>query len=289
MKFKISIVTPTFNSEKYLEETILSVINQNYPNLEYIIIDGGSTDGTIDIIKKYEKCLSYWISEPDNGMYDAIQKGFNKATGEIMAWINSDDKYHPNAFNIVSEIFESIQEINWIVGQPSFYNNKGICVKISPPNRWSDIKFYVGNYQWLQQENCFWRKKLWEQSGSEFSKEYKYANDFELWCKFFKYSKLYTINIPLAGFRIHNDQISKIFEKKYLDESSKIINYFKINFPKKSSFFILSKIYKINVSLLKSKFIFIRKIGLQFNQILNKLYKLPPLIYYDFNVNRWKI
>jgi len=84
---KISIITPSYNQAEFLEETILSVLNQNYPNLEYMIIDGGSNDGSVEIIRKYEKYLTYWISEPDNGQYDAINKGFSRSTGDIMAWI----------------------------------------------------------------------------------------------------------------------------------------------------------------------------------------------------------
>ena len=91
---KITIVTPSFNQGQYLEETILSVINQNYPNLEYIIIDGGSSDNSVEIIKKYEKHLAYWVSESDEGVCYAIQKGFQKSTGDLMAWINSDDMFH---------------------------------------------------------------------------------------------------------------------------------------------------------------------------------------------------
>src|SRR6218665_2201901 len=98
---KISIVTPVFNRVEYLEQTILSVIDQGYPNLEYIVIDGGSTDGTLEIIKKYEDRIFYWTSEPDNGMYDAINKGFKKASGQIMAWINSDDLYHQPTLSTV--------------------------------------------------------------------------------------------------------------------------------------------------------------------------------------------
>ena len=98
---KITIVTPNFNQAGFLEETILSVIGQNYPDLEYIIVDGGSTDGSIDIIKKYEKQLAYWVTEPDKGLYHALQKGFERSTGEVMGWINSDDKLHPGSLSVI--------------------------------------------------------------------------------------------------------------------------------------------------------------------------------------------
>jgi glycosyltransferase involved in cell wall biosynthesis len=92
---KISIITPSFNQAQFLDATVQSILSQNYPNLEYIIIDGGSTDGSLEIIKKYEKHLHFWCSEPDAGQYDAINKGFAHSTGEIMAWLNSDDMYCP--------------------------------------------------------------------------------------------------------------------------------------------------------------------------------------------------
>src|SRR5690349_701527 len=102
---KISIVTPNFNNGKYLEDTIVSVLSQNYPNLEYFIIDGGSTDNSLEIIKRYERHLAGWTSEPDGGMYEAIDKGFNKTTGEIMAWLNSDDMYHRKSLFAVGKLF----------------------------------------------------------------------------------------------------------------------------------------------------------------------------------------
>ncbi len=103
---KLSIITPSYNQSQYLEETIRSVLFQGYPNLEYIIIDGGSTDGSVEIIKKYEPWLAYWISEPDQGQSNAINKGFQRSTGTIFAWINSDDVYKPGTFFKVAEVFQ---------------------------------------------------------------------------------------------------------------------------------------------------------------------------------------
>jgi glycosyltransferase involved in cell wall biosynthesis len=199
---KISIVTPNYNLGDYLEQTILSVINQGYPNLEYIIIDGGSTDQSVEIIKKYKKFLAYWVSESDGGMYDAINKGFKQSTGEIMAWINSDDMYHATAFTTVAEIFSSFSQVEWIMGRSTYYNEKGtICTTPDYFTSWSKYRYYNLDYQWIQQESTFWRRSLWEKSGAYVMRELHFAGDLELWLRFFRHAKLYSTNTLIGGYR----------------------------------------------------------------------------------------
>ncbi len=221
---KISIVTPNYNGVKYLEETILSVLNQGYPNLEYIVIDGGSTDGSVDIIKKYEKNLSYWISEKDKGLYHALQKGFDKSTGEIMAWINSDDKYHPMSFFTIAEIFTSFPKVNWLTGSQTFFDEKGRTLDARAGKKWTKYDFYDYNYKWIQQESTIWRRPLWQKAGNRINTNLKYAGDFELWLRFFRHEKLYVISALIGGFRLRSaNQLSLDCIEEYIVEAENCI------------------------------------------------------------------
>ena len=132
MNLKISVVTVCYNMAQYIEATIKSVLSQGYPNLEYIIIDGGSTDGTQQIIEKYQDQLAYYVSEPDNGMYDAINKGFLKATGDIIAWINADDIYMPWTLHTINDVFTCFPETKWLGGKYAFLNENGTLAQIFP-------------------------------------------------------------------------------------------------------------------------------------------------------------
>ncbi|GAK50570.1 glycosyl transferase family 2 [Candidatus Moduliflexus flocculans] len=224
---KISIVTPSFNQSRFLEATIQSVLLQGYPNLEYIIIDGGSTDSSREIIKKYHTHLSFWRSEPDAGQYDAINQGFAHATGEIMAWLNSDDLYFPWTLATVASIMTRFPEIAWLTTMtPCFFDASGICTGVQPLPGFSREAFLDGRYVpwgnnrigWIQQESTFWRRELWENIGGKISEETGLAGDFDLWCRFYEVTELYGTPCLLAGFRSHAQQRS-VQSQAYRDEA----------------------------------------------------------------------
>jgi len=225
---KISIVTPSMNQGQFLEECIDSILSQNYPNLEYIIMDGGSTDNSVEIIKKHEKYLTYWQSQADGGQYDAINEGFKKSSGEIMAWLNSDDIYHHQTLFKVAYIFTQHMHIEWITGRPTVLDKNGnlsfILYEFLPA--YSRLKYLQKDYKnpWIQQESCFWRRTLWEKAGSRIYTDLAFAGDLELWARFFRFTQLYTADTLLGGFRQHENQKTKLFMDKYIEEAELILD-----------------------------------------------------------------
>jgi glycosyltransferase involved in cell wall biosynthesis len=207
---RITLVTAVYNGERYLEETILSIIHQGYPNLEYFIQDGGSTDGTLEIIRKYERQLSGWTSEPDNGMYNALNRGFAHSTGEIMGWLNASDKLHTNGLFVVGSIFSALPDVEWITGRATNFNEEGMTIAVHENRRWSRYRFLAGANRYIQQESTFWRRRLWEKSGGyvDDSGRCGAVSDFELWVRFFRSARLYSVNALIGGYRIHSDSLS---------------------------------------------------------------------------------
>ena len=206
---KISVVTPSYNQGEFLERTILSVLNQNYPHLEYIIIDGGSSDGSVDIIKKYEMFLHYWVSEPDKNHSQAVNKGFLKSSGEILGWLNSDDTYLPNALSIVGQDFKDNANADVVYGSGYFIDIKDNFVKkypVVPLSKMSFIYFQSG----LFQQSTFWRRDLYFDAG-KINENKNYSVDIDLFFKFIKNGACFHfINKDIGNMRLHRASKSVI-------------------------------------------------------------------------------
>lgn len=179
---KISIITPCFNAVEYIEQTILSIVNQDYDNIEYIIIDGGSTDGTVDIIKKYEDKISYWVSEPDNGQSDAINKGIAVATGDVFNWINADDFLEEGILKVIALEFQNYS-INVLCSQTNLIKQNGDFIRISDATHsdWSFQRLML--YQGLNQQGMYWKMDVMKNLNGVNS-NFNYSMDLDLWKRY---------------------------------------------------------------------------------------------------------
>lgn len=221
---KISVITPSYNQAEYLERTIQSVLSQNYPNLEYIIFDGGSKDNSVEIIKKYEGWLTFWKSEKDNGPADAINKGLKMASGEIVGWLNSDDVYTPNSLFRVAEEF--LKGARVVYGHALYVDKNDIPVAMD--HGYQKTKIYLGYQQgfnetikyWqtvymIPQPTVFWRKEFLEQYGL-LDKKYKYIFDYEYFLRLTKNGIEFSlIDEVQALYRIHNESKTSSFDAFY--------------------------------------------------------------------------
>lgn len=217
---KISIVTPSYNQAKFLERTILSVLNQSYPNLEYIIIDGGSTDGSVEIIKKYEKYLTYWVTEKDKGQSDAINKGFQKSTGKILAWLNSDDTYLPNALHSVAVFFEQHPNVDMLYGRCNMMDRDDKIFQEAKAMPFNLLDYTYGLFT-IPQPATFWQREIFFKVGL-LNTETHACMDYELWVNYAKNkATIFYLDDFLANFRWHPQ--SKSCSGRFYDQSQRDI------------------------------------------------------------------
>ncbi len=212
----IALVTPSFNQRPFLAAAIESVLEQSYPSLQYAVVDGGSSDGSGEVVQSFADRLAWSVSEKDAGQYDAINKGFRQVDGEVMGWLNSDDLQCPWTLAVVADVFARFPEVEWLTTRfPLRWDKDGRVTNCSDSRGYARGAFARGEYCGggtgffsapIQQESTFWRRTLWDRTGGALSTEFGSAGDFELWCRFAKVAELHAVNVPLAGFRLHGDQ-----------------------------------------------------------------------------------
>ncbi len=199
----VSIVTPSYNQARYLETTMRSVLDQDYPHIEYIVVDGGSQDGSLEILKAYSDRLAWWVSEKDRGQTDAINKGFARANGQILAWLNSDDTYEPGAVREAVAYFKEHPEIGLLYGDANYIDEHGRVIGRFPAAQ-TDYRRLRQGYVHIPQQAAFFRADLWRQVGP-LDPDFFFAMDYDLWVRLARMAPVVYLPRLWANFRLHSD------------------------------------------------------------------------------------
>ncbi len=267
---KISIITPSYNQAEFIERTILSVLKQDYPNLEYIIMDGGSTDGTIEILKKYSDHI-IWKSEKDNGQSDAINKGLKMATGDIVAYLNSDDTYKPSALRKVADFFKKNPEKFWVYGKCKIINKND--EEIRKPITWyknfllrkySYAKLLTENF--ISQPATFWKREIHAKRGF-FDENEHLCMDYEFWLRIGQKYPAGVIDNYLANFRYYPNSKSGSVNKKQFQDELRLAKKYGGKYPAslflhKFNYYKITTIYEALSKIKKNKYFFVEKLKL---------------------------
>ena len=231
---KITVITPSYNQGHFITETIESVLNQNYPNLEYIVMDGGSTDDTVKILKSYGTQFT-WVSKKDKGQTDAINQGLKKATGDILCFINSDDVFLPNTLNTVAEYFSNHSDAMWLTGDYFIIDEKGNKIQsfVAEYKKWlrkdpTRTRLSIANY--IIQPSTFWRRDLLNKVGM-FNEDLHFCMDFDYWMRAMEQFPLHVTDSHFSLFRIHGQSKGgALYEKQFAEEHELVLKYVKSPF-----------------------------------------------------------
>ena len=216
----VSIITPSYNQARFLPETIQSVLSQDYPRTEYIIVDGASTDGSVEIIRQYASQLTWWVSEPDQGQTDAINKGFSHASGEILAWLNSDDTYQPGAISGAVELLEAHPGVAMVYGDANLIDERGTVMGRFPA-RQTDLPGLLRGSVHIPQQAAFFRARLWRQVGP-LDPSFHFAMDYDLWVRLAKMAPLLYVPRLWSNFRLHGQGKSVALDDRCYPEMIRV-------------------------------------------------------------------
>lgn len=216
----VSIITPSFNQARYLESTIRSVLEQDYLAIEYIIVDGGSADGSAEIIRRFSDRLTWWVSEKDRGQTDAINKGFARAKGEILAWLNSDDTYQPHAITEAVNFLRDQPKVGLVYGDANFIDENGRVIGRFPAAQ-TDYRRLRQGYVHIPQQASFWRADLWRQVGP-LDPSFYFAMDYDLWVRLAALAPVQYTPRLWANFRLHSQGKTIAADARCWDEMLKV-------------------------------------------------------------------
>lgn len=200
---KISLITPSYNQSKYLRETIESVISQKYPNLEYIVLDGGSTDESVNIIRHYSDHIDYWVSEPDAGQTDALIKGFSRATGDIFCWLNSDDILEPGTLLEVADFFRKHPDAQVVYGDATWIDKDSKKLRVKKEHKFNHFVFLF-DHNYIPQPSTFWRRDLYEKVGG-LNPDVSVAMDTDFWMRCLQHTSFHHVSRQWSKMRYHEE------------------------------------------------------------------------------------
>jgi glycosyltransferase involved in cell wall biosynthesis len=265
---KISIVTPSYMQGHFLEWTIRSVLRQNYPNLEYIVMDGGSTDSTRGVIERYADRLLHWESKKDNGQADAISRGFERTSGEIMAYLNSDDMLTPGTLQKVARYFADHPEVDVVYSHRCFVDarNRVLGYWILPPHS----SYLMKRFDYIPQETTFWRRRIFDQVGN-IDPSFRFAMDYDLFVRFMNAGRMRRVNDIYGAFRMHDYSKTKTqIETVGMREMNRVRSQYRI------------PIRKHDHALLKVFIAYVKSASFAWTQYQHLRHRGDPLQFLDF-------